>query len=225
MLKSKEKLVLVTPWPFWWSFGWFWKVCWISKFAVSLRFLLAFGRFAGLSNSQFRCGSIVFSRFWKACWLSFGRELLEKNRVRLGFGRELLDKNSVRFGSGRELLEKNSVRLGCVRELLDKNSVRFGSGRELLEKNSVRLSFGHELLEKNSVRLGFVCELLDKNSVRFGSGRELLEKNSVRLGCDSTDIVFSVIQVLAFAFDSLQFRWGFIANAAFQALRWDSILV
>ena len=90
MLKSKEKLVLVTPWPFWWSFGWFWKVCWISKFTVPLRFYSVFSL--------------------------FGRELLEKNRVRLGFGRELLDKNSVRFGSGRELLEKNNVRLGCVRE-------------------------------------------------------------------------------------------------------------
>ena len=64
---------------------------------------------------------------------------------------------------------------------------------------------GHEFLEENNVRLSF--------------GRELLEKNSVRLGCDSTDIVFSVIQVLAFAFDSLQFRWGFIANYAFQAFR------
>ena len=99
------------------------------------------------------------------------------------------------------------------------------AGHEFLEENSVRLSFGRELLEKNRVRLGFGRELLDKNSVRFGSGRELLEKNSVRLGCDSTDITFSVIQVLAFAFDSLQFRWGFIANYAFQALRWDSIFV
>ena len=35
---------------------------------------------------------------------------------------------------------------------------------------------------------------------------------------DSTDIVFSVIQAFAFVPDSLQFRWGFIANYAFQAL-------
>ena len=48
VLKSKEKLVLVTPWPFWWSFGWFWKVCWVSKFAVSLRFHSAFSLLEGL---------------------------------------------------------------------------------------------------------------------------------------------------------------------------------
>ena len=32
-------------------------------------------------------------------------------------------------------------------------------------------------------------------------------------------------RALAFVSDSLQFRWGFIANSAFQALRWDSIFV
>ena len=67
--------------------------------------------------------------------------------------------------------------------------------------------------------------MLERNNDCNGSGHELLEKNSVRLGCDSTDIVFSVIQVLAFAFDSLQFRFGFIANYAFQALCWDLIFV
>ena len=34
-----------------------------------------------------------------------------------------------------------------------------------------------------------------------------------------------VIQAPAFAPDSLQFHWGFIANSVFQALRWDSTFV
>ena len=47
-------------------------------------------------------------------------------------------------------------------------------------------------------------------------------KTAVRMRffrADSTNIMLSVIQALAFAPDSLQFRSGFIANSVFESFR------